>query len=350
MGQGSSRPSPEGTRSPPDRGALAPSRLWMSSWQWIVDLVSTVASIAPRLASGSVAGLIPGQGSQTPQMREAVQRVVPELLARCEQLVGGDPFARVGESTRFAQPAIYCASIASWVALEQAMNGGQLDASWRPSVFAGHSLGEIAALVAAGSITAQTGLTLAVRRGELMADAGERDGDGGMVALLGASDEQWHALADAHHATIANDNAPGQLVLAGSREQLRALVGDAREMKVRAIALDVAGAFHSQAMAPAVEPFRDLLDEVEVSTPRVSVISCASGKPIVDVRGELAQGIVAPVRWRETMLRLSEEAGQFLDLGPGKVLAGLVARNLPDAHGIQAAELMQSEGRVEVAA
>jgi [acyl-carrier-protein] S-malonyltransferase len=314
------------------------------------DLVSTFASIVPRLASGPVAGLFPGQGSQTPRMRDAVKDVVPELLERCEQLVGDDPFARVGESTRFAQPAIYCASIASWVALEQAIEAGRLDESWRPSVYAGHSLGEIAALVAARSITAQAGLTLAVRRGELMAQAGERDGGGGLVALLGASEEQWRVLADEHQATVANDNAPGQLVLAGSKENLRALVGHAREMKVRAIALDVAGAFHSEAMAPAVEPFRDLLEEIEISTPRVSVISSASGKPIMDVRSELAQGIVSPVRWRETMLRLSEGAGQFLDLGPGKVLAGLVARNLPEARGMQAAELIDGAGRVEVAA
>lgn len=314
------------------------------------DLVSTVVPTAPSLPSGPVAGLFPGQGSQTPGMRQTAEQVVPELLAQCKQLVGEDPFERVGESTRFAQPAIYCASIASWVALERAIDAGEVDGSWRPSVFAGHSLGEIAALVAAGSITAQTGLTLAARRGQLMADAGERDGRGGLVALLGASEQQCEHLAKAHEASVANDNAPGQLVLAGKREKLRELVSEAREMKVRAILLDVAAAFHSQAMAPAVEPFRDLLDEVEISTPRSSVISCASGKPIVDVRGELALGIVRPVRWRETMLWLSGSASEFLDLGPGKVLAGLVARNLPELTGIEAGALLQSAGSVEVAA
>lgn len=298
-----------------------------------------------------MAGLFPGQGSQTPAMRDSVAELAPQLLAQCIDLVGEDPFPLVAESTRFAQPAIFCASVASWIALRAAIDSGDLDASWEPSLFAGHSLGEIAALVAAGSIAAETGLALAVRRGELMAQAGERDGGGGLVALLGAGEQQVGLLAEAHDASIANDNAPGQVVLAGSREALRELVGHAREIGVRAILLDVAGAFHSAAMAPAVEPFRDLLDTVEISTPRVPVISCSSAQPIADVRGELAQAIVRPVRWRPTMLRLFEQgAGEFVDIGPGRVLAGMVGRNLQDRRGIEAAALIAGSRSVEVAA
>lgn len=307
--------------------------------------------LVPLLPSGPVAGLFPGQGSQSPGMRDAVAELTPQLLAQCLELVGEDPFARVAESTRFAQPAIFCASVASWMALERSLQDGELDGAWEPIVLAGHSLGEIAALVAAGSISAQTGLHLAVRRGELMAQAGERDGGGGLVAIVGADPQQCEQLAAAHGASVANDNAPGQIVLAGSRESLRELVAAAREIGMRAIALDVAGAFHSPAMAPAVEPFRDLLDTVEISTPRVPVISCASAKPIADVRSELAQGIVRPVRWRETMLALCQQgAKEFLDLGPGKVLAGLVARNLPDVRGVRAQSLIGSERDIEVAA
>lgn len=300
------------------------------------------------LPSGPVAGLFPGQGSQTPGMRDTVAEVAPALLQQCLELVGEDPFERVSESTRFAQPAIFCASVASWIAMERALEHGALEESWRPSVFAGHSLGEIAALVAAGSISAQTGLQLAVRRGQLMADAGERDGGGGLVAIVGAGGEQCEQLARAHGVSVANDNAPGQIVLAGARESLKQVAAAAREIGVRAIVLDVAGAFHSPAMAPAVEPFRDLLDAVEISTPSVPVISCASAAPIADVRAELAQGIVRPVRWRQTMIALSQwGAREFLDLGPGKVLAGLVARNLPEVQGLQAQSVI---GSVEVAA
>lgn len=295
--------------------------------------------------------MFPGQGSQTPAMREAVAELAPQLLAQCIDLVGEDPFPRVAESTRFAQPAIFCASVASWIALRAAIDSGALERSWEPRAFAGHSLGELAALVAAASITAETGLLLAVRRGELMAQAGERDGGGGLVALLGADERQVALLAEAHDASVANDNAPGQVVLAGARDALRELVGQAREIGVRAILLDVAGAFHSPAMAPAVEPFRDLLDTVEISTPRAPVISCASGQPIADVRSELAQGIVRPVRWRATVLHLFEQgATELVDLGPGKVLAGLVARNLPELRGIEAASLIAGGGRIEIAA
>lgn len=316
------------------------------------DAVSTAAtSHAPSLPSGPVAGLFPGQGSQAPGMRDMVAELAPELLAQCLELVGDDPFLRVAESTRYAQPAIFCASVASWIGFEQSIAHGEIDGAWRPTVFAGHSLGELAALVAAGSLSPQAALRLAVRRGALMAESGERDGGGGLVALLGAGEEQCEQLAAAHGATIANDNAPGQLVLAGSKERLGELVRGARELGVRAIALDVAGAFHSPAMAAAVEPFRDVLDEVEVSTPREVVISCASAQPIKDVRSELAQAIVRPVRWRETMLRLAEHgASEFLDLGPGKVLAGLVVRNLPGTHGVQVATLSASAGSVDVAA
>lgn len=284
-------------------------------------------------------------------MRDSVAELAPQLLAQCIDRVGEDPFPLVAESTRFAQPAIFCASVASWIALRAAIDSGDLDASWEPSLFAGHSLGEIAALVAAGSIAVETGLALAVRRGELMAQAGERDGGGGLVALLGADEAQVGLLAEAHDASIANDNAPGQVVLAGSREALRELVSHAREIGVRAILLDVAGAFHSAAMAPAVEPFRDLLDTVEISTPRVPVISCSSAQPIADVRGELAQAIVRPVRWRPTMLRLFEQgAGEFVDLGPGKVLARMVGRNLQDRRGVEVAALIAGGRSVEVAA
>lgn len=300
---------------------------------------------------GPVAGLFPGQGSQTAGMREAVAETVPALLSRCAELVGEDPFERVAESTRYAQPAIFCASVASWRRLQAALDADALDDRWRPSILAGHSLGELAALVAAEAIDAEAGLELAVRRGELMADAGERDGGGGLVALLGASEAECEQLASAHAASLANDNAPGQLVLAGSRSGLRELVAAARERGLRAIALDVAGAFHSQAMADAVQPFRAALDRVEIRPPRTPVISCASGEQMADVRAELAQAIVRPVRWRQTMLSLRRSgASEFVDLGPGKVLAGLVRRNVPQAHGIEAATLLGAAAGVGIAA
>jgi malonyl CoA-acyl carrier protein transacylase len=269
-----------------------------------------------------IAGLFPGQGSQTGGLRERAQSVVPELVAECEALVGEDPFARVGESTRFAQPAIYCASIAGWLARPDSV---------APVALAGHSLGELSALVAAGALEQTAGLRLAVRRGGLMADACDGQ-DQSMLAVLGASEQQAAQLASEHGLVVANDNAPGQAVLAGPTEQLRAASKQARAERIRAILLDVAGAFHSPAMAGAVAPFRAELDEVELREPAVPVISGSTAQPFGDVRAELAQAIVTPVRWRETMLALAQlGADTFVDFGPGEVLAKLVARNLPDA-------------------
>src|SRR5436305_9654127 len=124
---------------------------------------------------GLTAILFPGQGSQTPEMRETVAEERPDLLSLAEEVVGEDPFPRVEEGTKFAQPAIFCASLAGWEALG------------RPSgdFMAGHSLGELAAFVAGGSLTERDGLELVTLRGKLMQESGERAGDGGMLALMG---------------------------------------------------------------------------------------------------------------------------------------------------------------------
>jgi [acyl-carrier-protein] S-malonyltransferase len=281
----------------------------------------------------ATAGLFPGQGSQSGDLRARVERVAPELAERCVELIGEDPFAQVRESTRFAQPAIFCASIAGWMELREHV---------QPIALAGHSLGELSALVAAGALDLLAGLQLAVRRGELMASA-ETGQPEGMLAVLGGSEEQVAELAQEHEVVLANDNAPGQVVLAGPVEQLRAASAHAREIRVRAILLDVAGAFHSPAMSGSVEPFRAALDRVEFQAPAIPVISGSSARPFSDVRAELAAAIIRPVRWRETMLALSDlGANAFVDVGPGEVLARLVARNLPDALLIDPAALLSA--------
>jgi [acyl-carrier-protein] S-malonyltransferase len=264
-------------------------------------------------------------------MVDEVARLAPELLERCIELVGEDPFPRVAESTRFAQPAIFCASLAGW-----REHGDGL----RPGALAGHSLGELTALVAAEALEPLAGLELAVRRGELM-DAASRDrAEEGMLALLGADEELTHRLAEENDVVLANDNAPGQVVLAGALERLRAASRQAREGGARAILLDVAGAFHSPSMAGAVEPFRELLAGVEFQEPATTVISGSTALPFSDPRSELAEAIVRPVRWREAMLALADAGAEtFVDFGPGEVLARLVRRNLPDAAVLDRDEL-----------
>ncbi|MHB8491232.1 MAG: ACP S-malonyltransferase [Solirubrobacteraceae bacterium] len=291
-------------------------------------------------SAGVVAGIFPGQGSQTEDLCERVQRVAPELYERCVEVIGEDPFPRVRESTRFAQPAIFCASIAGWI---------EFHAQVRPDVLAGHSLGELSALVAAGALDPISGLELAVRRGELMALA-ETDEAEGMLAVVGATDEQITLLVDEHEVAMANDNAPGQVVLAGPVSRLRAASKRARELRVRAIVLDVAGAFHSPAMSSAVAPFLAALESVEFRPPAIPVISGSTARPFAHTGAELAAAILRPVRWRETMLALAElGADTFVDFGPGRVLAHLVVRNLPDAvlidlNALSAASDLESSG------
>ena len=296
--------------------------------QGLGGTVRTVSAVS----TGVIAGLFPGQGSQTGDLRDRVERTTPDLYERSIELIGEDPFPLVGESTRFAQPAIFCGSIAGWMELRGRVH---------PMALAGHSLGELSALVAAGAIDPVSGLELAVRRGELMAAAetGEKEG---MLAVLGASDEQLGGLVEEHDVVVANDNAPGQVVLAGPVNRLRA-ASRTRELGARAILLDVAGAFHSPAMSSAVEPFRAALDSVEFRPTEIPVISGSTAQPFADTRAELAAAIVRPVRWRETMLALAGlGADTFLDFGPGEVLARLVARNLPDARVLDPAGLPSS--------
>jgi [acyl-carrier-protein] S-malonyltransferase len=259
--------------------------------------------------------LFPGQGSQTPEMRELVAQRCPDLLERALELVGEDPFARVEDSTRFQQPAIFLASIAGWRGLGDDVS---------PTVAAGHSLGELGALTAAGVLAVDDALELVVLRGRLMADADDR---GSMLALVGADDAEAREIADAASITVANDNAPGQIVLAGDRDRLNEAERLAEERGKRAIRLPVAGAFHSPSMAPAVAPFREALEDVELGEPRFTVFSCASARPFADVREELAQALVRPVRWRETFAALhAAGAERFIEVGPGKVLARLAKR------------------------
>ena len=272
---------------------------------------------------GVTAILFPGQGSQTPEMRETVSRVRPDLVSLVEQIVGEDPFVRAEEGTRYAQPAIFCASLAGWEALG------------RPSgdFMAGHSLGELAALVAAGCLAERDGLELVALRGKLMQESGERAGDGGMLALLGAGAAD-HAgeLADAHGLAVANDNSPQQVVLSGDRGSFEAASAAAKELGLRPMDLPVTGAFHSPMMAEAVPPFVAALERVEVSTPQgVTVFSAVTAAPFEDVRAQLAQALTMPVRWRETLVAMRDRgAERFVEVGPGRVLTGLVKRTLKD--------------------
>ncbi|MFZ0041257.1 MAG: ACP S-malonyltransferase, partial [Solirubrobacteraceae bacterium] len=270
--------------------------------------------------SPTTAILFPGQGSQTSDMRELVARVRPELLELVTEAVGEDPFPRADEGTNFAQPAIFCASLAGWAAMD------------RPAaeLMAGHSLGELGALVAAGALDEAEAVKLVALRGRLMYEAGLRSGKGSMIAVLGSGASDHAAeLANAHDLTVANDNSPQQVVLSGPAPNLPAAMQSAKELGLRAMELDVTGAFHSPMMAAAVPEFAQALQRTTFSTPRATVISAVTAEPFADPARELADALTMPVRWREVMLVLHDRGAQrFVDVGPGRILSGLAKRTL----------------------
>ncbi|MGZ4306329.1 MAG: ACP S-malonyltransferase [Solirubrobacteraceae bacterium] len=265
--------------------------------------------------------LFPGQGSQTPEMRDLVADVRPDLLETVVEIVGEDPFAKADEGTNYAQPAIFCASLAGWESLR------------RPDgdFMAGHSLGELAALVAAGALDERDGLELVALRGRLMQESGEKAGDGGMLALVGKGAADHAAeLAEDHGLAVANDNSPQQVVLSGARDALPAAAA-AEELGLRAIDLPVSGAFHSPMMRDAVPEFEKAVNNAKISEPRVKVLSAVTAAPFDDIAAQLTAALTSPVRWRETLLALHElGVERFVEVGPGRVLSGLVKRTLRD--------------------
>jgi [acyl-carrier-protein] S-malonyltransferase len=274
--------------------------------------------------SPTTAILFPGQGSQTAEMRDLVARVRPELLELAFEAVGEDPFVRADEGTNFAQPAIFCASLAGWTAI-----GGWAGTGY-PELMAGHSLGELGALVAAGALDEREGLELVALRGRLMHESGLAAGDGSMLALVGAgASDRASEIAEAAELTVANDNSPMQVVLSGAKDRLPIAAEHARELGLRPMELDVSGAFHSPMMAAAVPEFRAALERTTFSEPRTTVICAVTAQPFTDPRSELADALTMPVRWREVMLTMHELGAQrFVDVGPGRVLTGLAKRTL----------------------
>lgn len=281
--------------------------------------------------------LFPGQGSHRDGMDALVRQAIPDLLELAVDQVGTDPFARAAESTRFAQPAILCAALAAW------------EAAGRPpaEAMAGHSLGELSALVAAEAIAPEDGVGLAVHRGRLMADVAGAE-PGAMMALLCGIAEAT-AVAKASGTVVANDNAPTQVVLSGPLPAIERAEAAASDRGVRTIALPIAGAFHSPAMAPVLAPFRALLDEIHVSPPATPVISAITVRALEsppEIRSALARAIVEPVRWRETVEELRRRGiSRFVETGPGKALTGMVRRTL-DGVTAKVLEVDEPAGRM----
>jgi len=286
------------------------------------------------------AAVFPGQGSQFEGMADpwvahpagmAVLEEASEALGR--DIVEGchDPEALA--TTAFVQPALLACDVAAFRVLE--------DEGVRITGVAGHSLGEFAALVAAEATSLPEALGVVVIRGEAMQAAGEAR-PGTMTALLGVGAEAAGALCDEARGDdvliVANENSPVQVVISGSVAAIERAETLAKERKVRAIRLNVAGAFHSPLMEPAVEPIVRELRRIEIRAPRFPIAENVSGTLVTDpqeLRGLLERHVVSPVRWEACAQALGAAgAGTFLESGPGDVLTKMAKRVVPDAAAV----------------
>lgn len=263
---------------------------------------------------GRTAFVFPGQGSHREGMDVEVGRWWPELLVVVRDAIEGDAFADAATSSAAAQPAIVATSLARWRAL----------GSPAPDVAAGHSLGELSALVAAGALAAEDAVRLAARRGALMQEAIEAHPGCGMLAVKAAAGDVA-ALAAEHGLAVANDNGPRQTILSGDAEGLASARAALKEQRIRATPLPVAGAFHSPLMASAVAPFAEELARTPFGPLGCPVISGVTAAPMEDPREALAAAITGPVRWVETVEAMAElGATRFVEVGPGDVLTKLI--------------------------
>jgi malonyl CoA-acyl carrier protein transacylase len=272
--------------------------------------------------------VFPGQGSQKVGMGEGLFAEFPDLTAQADQILGysiselclKDPRGELGK-TQFTQPALYVVNALTY---QQKLKQGS-----KPKFVAGHSLGEYAALYAANVFDFATGLKLVKKRGELMALAT----GGGMAAVVGMTPEQIEqtlknpALSGID---VANFNSVTQTVVSGLKEDVlnaqSAFEAGGAKMY---IPLNVSGAFHSRYMKPAHDEFQEFLKEFTFNAPEITVIANVSAKPYTadDVKSNLAEQINHSVRWVETVQYLLQQGEEeFVEVGPGVVLAGLVAR------------------------
>jgi [acyl-carrier-protein] S-malonyltransferase len=277
--------------------------------------------------------LFPGQGSQYVGMGLDLCARYPaarEVFDEANEVLGEDlagicfqgPETEL-RATRNTQPAIFVHSIATLRALGLAPSGPDCRA-------AGHSLGEYTAYVAAGAISFADGLRLVRRRGELMYQAGlERPGT--MAAILGLEAAQVEEVLRGISWVVcaANFNSPGQVVISGEVDAVGRAMEACREAGAkRAIPLEVSGAFHSPLMAGAAQGLSEILGRTPVATSRCAVIANATAGSVTEeaeIRSSLSRQLLSPVRWEETVRGFgSWGAEQYLEIGPGKVLSGLV--------------------------
>ena len=282
--------------------------------------------------------IFPGQGSQYVGMGShlyASYRPARTVFEQADRILGfalsrlcfRGPSEALNDTSN-TQPAILAASIAALRALEEQEGS--------PVYVAGHSMGEFSALVAAGALSFEDGLTLVRERGRLMKEAGDRR-PGGMAAILGLGRQQLESICAGvvagakEYVGIANDNCPGQIVISGSLEPLgRAMALAKKHGARRVIRLTVSIAAHSPLMDEAAAKFRHLLNATPFYEPAIPFVANTTAQPAADpeaIRHALGEQLTSPVRWTESVrFMIGQGVSRFVEVGPRDVLTGLMRR------------------------
>ena len=292
----------------------------------------------------TVAYLFPGQGAQAVGMGKDAYDANADAKAtfdEADEVLGFSLSKLCFEGpeetltqTVNTQPAILTTSVALLAAARNALEAK----GHTPSFMAGHSLGEYSALVAAGALTFSDAVRLVRERGSLMQAAGDQR-EGAMAAVMGMPEEALAEICRETDVDLANLNTPDQIVISGSKEGVEKAQALAEERGARrVVALRVSAAFHSSLMDPAVPGMRSALEKAQIAAPSIPVIGNVTAQPLqspADILDELARQIRSAVQWFRTVEYLRDQGvTTYIEIGPGRVLTGLVKRIHADAETI----------------
>ena len=283
--------------------------------------------------------IFPGQGSQSVGMAKNLYEnhiYIKELFDKADEILGYkisnvifDGPSEILNNTENTQPAIFLVSYSIFEIIKRETDINLLNAKY----FAGHSLGEYSALSAAAAISFETTIKLLKLRGKSMQSA-VSEGSGGMVAVLGSEIDKIQNIiklnSDTYECFIANDNSNGQIVISGENKHLDLFMEDLKKQSIKNIKLPVSAPFHCKLMKEATNIMKNEIIKTDLKKPLVPIISNVTSNEENnpnEIKKLLIEQIEKPVRWRESIINMINYGSEkFIEIGPGKVLSGLVKR------------------------